>query len=98
MLTCGTDRQLDRYVYCVEAWGADGRSHTVQYGEEERLDALLTSLLARRWPYVDGFAPATIAMTFVDSGYRPADVYRLCAAERRRGVSCWASKGSSTPS
>lgn len=99
LLTIGIDKQLDFYVWVVDAWRPPigdnpPASHTVAYGfvdEEDELD----EVLARRFDHADGGEPLPIRYGLFDSGYRPKNVYAYCKKHRRHPqlLPC---KGSST--
>jgi phage terminase large subunit GpA-like protein len=103
LVTAAIDRQQDFYVYVIDAWGPDRRSHTVEYGETETLDELTGRILERSFPFADNDSVAgktaqlKTALTLIDSGYRPEGIYEYCAAQRGRRLHVWPSKGSSTP-
>lgn len=94
LLTCGADIQNDRVVYVVEAWGDANRSHTIDYGEVATL-ADLAKVTERHYPRENG-GTAKIALTLVDSGFHPKDVYQFCKQEHRLQRKTWPCKGSST--
>lgn len=93
LLTCGVDRQQDRFVYVVDAWGPGRRNHTVQYGESPSLDEI-RGLVTAYWPHEDEGEKLRIALTLIDSGYRPQGVYDFCRAAVGEGFQVWPCKGS----
>lgn len=101
LLTIGIDKQKDHYVYVVKAWGAESRSHTVDYGEcWGKGDgsgglAELRAVLQREWPVQGGRPAIRIRQGLIDSGHYPKDVARFVADCKRSGVNLLACKGSS---
>jgi phage terminase large subunit GpA-like protein len=95
LLTCGCDIQSDHIVYVVDAWGEGRRSHTVDYGTCETLDELYSRVISRSWQTEDG-RQILVALTLMDSGYHPKDVYQFCRECARKNHKVWPCKGSST--
>lgn len=95
LVTVGVDRQADRYVYVVDAWGPDRRSHTVAYGEAASLEEILTLAILKDFAHADGGPPVRPAYTLVDSGYKPKGVCEFCLKQIRKRVPIRPSKGSS---
>lgn len=91
LLTAGCDKQETHYVYAIDAWNARGCSHTVDYGDAQSLEELQELVLNRRFRTADG-GSTRVRLALIDSGYRPADVYRFC----RRVKRFLPAKGSST--
>lgn len=94
-IVLGIDKQFDRYVWVCDAFGPEGRVHTVAYGETTSLDDL-ERLMTARWPGIDGSAHR-VAITLIDSGYRPREVYQFCAMAKRKGLRVLPCRGSSQP-
>lgn len=95
LLTMGIDRQQDdRFPWCVDAWGPDGESATIAYGEAQSFGELQV-IAARQYPHADGRASLPIAWGLFDSGYNPHGVYEFCLGMQRAGLNIWPSKGSS---
>jgi phage terminase large subunit GpA-like protein len=84
--TAGIDKQEAHFVFVIEVWDIDRRSHILDYGICETEEELL-AVLKRQ----------TLGMALIDSGYRPKGVHefvKLCQAEKIRIMAC---RGSSTP-
>jgi phage terminase large subunit GpA-like protein len=92
LVTCGVDKQIDHYVWCVDCWNHRNDSHTVDYGTCPSLEVLEQTVLDRRFESQDG-GSLRIKLTLIDSGNRPAGVYKFCR-RRPRMLPC---KGSSSP-
>jgi phage terminase large subunit GpA-like protein len=92
LITCGVDKQEDHYVFAVEAWNATLNSHTVAYGTAGSLQELDELIFSRRFACADG-GTLRLSLSLLDTGYRPAAVYRFCR-KRKRLLGC---KGSSSP-
>lgn len=95
LATVGIDRQAEFYVYVVDAWGPQRRSHTIAYGEAPSLEALLALAILKAFAHQDGGPPVVPSFTLVDSGYKPKGVCEFCRAQIRRRVRIRPSKGSS---
>lgn len=95
LLTCGADIQNDRVVYAVEAWADSNRSHTVDYGELESLTDL-EAVISRGYQPQAGGPAKYIALTLIDSGFHPKDVYSFCKGQAQKQRKVWPCKGSST--
>lgn len=96
LATVGADRQQDRYVWVVEAWGPGQRSHTVDYGEALTLEDLERLVILNDFQHADGGPPLRPCYTLIDSGYKPRGVAQFCLRLIRRGIKALPSKGSST--
>jgi phage terminase large subunit GpA-like protein len=94
-VTVGIDRQADRFVYAVDAWGPERANATIEYGELETFDELRNQVLDRGYTHEDGGAPLVPVMTLIDSGFSPDGVYEFCVECLRAGRQVWPSKGSS---
>lgn len=95
LLTCGIDKQADHYPFQIDAWGPERRVHTLLYGSHKTLDEL--AVLLRETFRRDDLVELAIALTLIDTGYRPADVYRFCRKARAGGLPVLPCKGSSSP-
>lgn len=94
LLTCGADIQSDKVVYVVDAWGEGNRSHTIDYGELDTLQDLY-AIIDRSYQREGGGA-LHIALTLIDSGFHPKDVYQFCRMAAGKKRLAWPCKGSST--
>lgn len=83
VLTAGVDKQLDHYVYVVNAWTHTEAPHTVAYGTCKTLEELDQLLLQRSFSQQRG-RPVGVRFALMDSGYRPKQVYKFCRSRRRR--------------
>lgn len=83
LMTAGIDKQLDHYVYVIDAWDHEERAHTVAYGTVKRLDELDRAVLQRSFPRVSG-GVMSVRLALMDSGFRSSQVYRFCRDRRRR--------------
>jgi phage terminase large subunit GpA-like protein len=92
LLTGGIDKQEARYVVNVEAWTAGRTSHTVDYFECDDEDGLLAAL-AEEYRSADG-QRLHIALSLLDSGFRPKDVYALVERAKKRGIKLIPCRGS----
>lgn len=93
LLTCGVDKQANRYVWVCEAWRPDGSSHVVAYGECAKASDLERLVLRAAWPRQGG-GSVRILLGLVDSGFKPAEVYQFCRSTR--DINVFPCKGSST--
>jgi phage terminase large subunit GpA-like protein len=89
LVTVGCDRQIDKFVYVVDAWGPDRRSTTIDYGEAENLGDIRERVISKFYPHVNGF-------TLIDSGYKPLGVHEFCIECLQSGLQVWPCKGSAT--
>lgn len=97
LLTLGVDRQERGFPYVLKAWGEGRRSAAIAYGLSPSLADIREHLIEPTWPHADGKAPLRVAMTLVDSGFRPEGIYefsRACLLSRPP-LQVWPSKGSS---
>lgn len=78
LVTMGVDKQIDHYVYTVDAWKEGRTSHTLAYGTADTLDEIRENLLDKTFPRESGM-PLKIQCTLVDGRFRPNDVYKFCA-------------------
>jgi phage terminase large subunit GpA-like protein len=92
LLTAGIDKQENRYVVNVEGWARGRASHTVDYFECDDEDELLAAL-AEEYRTVDG-KRLTIALSLLDSGFRPKDVYALVDRAKQKGIKIIPCRGS----
>lgn len=95
LVTMGIDKQKDHYVYDVEAWAEGQASHTVAYGTCESIEEL-ENVLRTRWSHQDGGDAVPLKLALIDSGYRPADVFALVRACKKKRIPLMACRGSST--
>jgi phage terminase large subunit GpA-like protein len=95
LLTCGVDRQQDRFVWVLDAWGPGYTSATIAYGECETLEQLQRDVLTFTWKHADGGPGLKPAFTLIDSGYKPDGVYEFCQRCVAAGLNVWPCKGSS---
>jgi phage terminase large subunit GpA-like protein len=100
LLTAGIDKQETKYVVTVDAWAAGRTSHTADYFECDDEEELLSALDEE---YVVGPAgtaaiqPAKrlkIALSLLDSGFRPKDVHGLVDRAKKRGIKIIPCRGS----
>lgn len=94
VLTTGCDRQEDRYVWTLKAWGPERQSHTVAYGEAEELAWIVNNVLKVHWHKKHGGSLLPV-FSLVDSGFRAHGVYEFCRDTIRTGIQLWPCKGSS---
>jgi phage terminase large subunit GpA-like protein len=92
-LVAGVDKQESHYPVVAEAWGEDGRCHTVDHAKLETDDELL-EWLAGEFPGPDGQL-LRLSLVLMDFGYRPHGVHDLVARARERGITMIPCKGSS---
>lgn len=86
LLTLGIDRQSeggDRMPWVVDAWGPEGRVHTVAYGEAESFEELKANIILPTWNYEDS-GSLTIAMGLMDAGHKPHGVHDFCVEMQSR--------------
>jgi terminase, large subunit len=83
IVTAGVDKQLDHYVYVINAWDHIERPHTIAYGNCKTLEELDQLVLQRSFPQQQGTAQG-VRFALMDSGYRPKQVYAFCRARKRR--------------
>lgn len=95
LVTVGVDRQGDHCVYIVDAWGPEGTSHTLEYGESENLEWIRDNILLKKYPFQDG-GEIQPSMVLVDSGFQPHVIHAFCIAVRKLGVSILPCRGSTT--
>lgn len=94
LITVGADRQLEHFVYVVEAWGPGRSNATIHYGDADDLESIRDEVLIRKWKYADG-GTLPVAFTLADSGFRPEGIYDFCRDCQRMGVNVGPCKGSS---
>ena len=93
-VTIGIDKQTDRFVYVVEAWGPGRQNHTVAYGELETLAEVRSAVIERRYKHADG-GDVGFAFALIDSGFQPEGVYEFCKECKMRQLNpVWPCKGS----
>lgn len=95
LITVGVDRQKDRYVWVVDAWGPDRTHMTIGYGESLELDEVVNGVSTRWYEHSDGGEAIKPSLTLVDSGFRPEGVYDACRRAIQAGVMVVPCKGSS---
>lgn len=95
MLTVAVDRQQDRYVWLVDAWGPGRVSMTIGYGETVELSDVVEGVCGRWYNHADGGADLRPLLTLVDSGFRPEGVYDECRRAAHSGLVVLPCKGSS---
>ena len=93
LLTAGIDKQKDSYVWVIDCWNAHRAPHTLAYGTCDSLAEVGAQVMTASFTAADGGSLA-VRLALIDSGYRPADVYRFARKYRRRLFPC---KGASTP-
>jgi phage terminase large subunit GpA-like protein len=94
LLTVATDRQQDRFVWLVDAWGPGRTSMTIGYGESEDLEDIVQGVCSRWYQHADGGKTLQPALTLVDSGFRPEGVYETCRKALAAGLIVLPCKGS----
>lgn len=92
LLTAGVDKQETHFVYVVDAWDSEKRSHTIDYGVCEAEEEL-TLILSRR--YLSNAGDHRIGMALIDAGYRPKGVHEYVKQCQRSGMKIMACRGSS---
>lgn len=96
VLTAGVDKQADHFKWSIDAWRPGRGPHTIAYGSCSTLAELAEQVVCRRFP-MEGGESRSVRMTLIDSGFRPADVYRFCRLARKRGWRVLPCKGASKP-
>jgi phage terminase large subunit GpA-like protein len=94
ILTVGVDRQADKYVWLIDAWGPDRTHMTIGYGEDESLDEIIRGVCCRWYAHSDGGEDVKPSLTLVDSGFRPEGVYESCKQAVQSGIMVLPCKGS----
>lgn len=95
VLTAGIDKQQDRYVYQIKSWGADRRSHIVDYGEAADETELYAQVVEQNFRYEGGGA-IRVSVALMDSGFRAPVVYEFCKRCLANGRKVLPCKGSAT--
>jgi phage terminase large subunit GpA-like protein len=95
-LTAGIDRQADKFVYIVEAWGEGRKSHVVDYGECPGFEELHQHVIKRLFPHEDKGQGLQTELALIDTGYHPKDIYTFCKKCCQDGRVTWPCKGSNT--
>lgn len=95
LLTAGIDKQLDHYVFVIDAWDHLERSHTVAYGVCKDLETLDTLVFQRSFVREGSTQRLSVRLALMDSGFRQSVVFKFCRQKvrRRRVIPC---KGAST--
>lgn len=95
-ITAGIDRQEDRFVWVVDAWGPDRASHTLDYGECETFDDLRKQVFNRGFAHADKGPTLLVQLALIDSGFHPKDIYDFCkrCCQEGGGRRLWPCKGS----
>jgi len=96
IITCGIDRQDDRFPWVVDAWGPNYQCATISYGEAYSFDEIMEKVVNRTWQHADGGPQLRMAFGLFDSGFRPDGVYEFCKKCYEKKFNIWPSKGSST--
>lgn len=84
VITAGVDVQKDRLIYCVRAWGNQSTSWLIRHGElfgdtdRPEVWSDLAALLSMEW------SGKRIRLMFVDSGFRPEQVYSFARQHQGR--------------
>jgi phage terminase large subunit GpA-like protein len=91
LLTAGIDKQEHKYVVNVDGWASGKTSHTVDYFEADDEDELLAAL-DEEYQTADG-KRIKIALSLLDSGFRPKDVHGLIERAKQRGIKIVACRG-----
>jgi hypothetical protein len=95
LLTGGIDKQESKYVVNVDAWASGRTSHTADYFECDDEDELLAAL-DEEYRTADG-KRLKIALSLLDSGFRPKDVHALVERAKQRGIKLIPCRGSTRP-
>jgi phage terminase large subunit GpA-like protein len=95
LLTGGIDKQESKYVVNVDAWASGKTSHTADYFECDTEDELLAAL-DEEYTTADG-KRTKIALSLLDSGFRPKDVHGLIERAKQRGIKMVACRGANRP-
>lgn len=70
------DVQENSYYYVIRAWGTNGISWLVKYGQVPTLE-MLDSISCRTFTTLDGHQ-FVVGAKLIDSGYRTREVYQFC--------------------
>ena len=92
-ITFAADAQQSDYPFSIEAWGVDGRNHTVRRGRAESMDWLFHNVVDRGYRKASG-GEFKISMGLIDGGFKPKDSHEFSKRCRREGYSVWVCKGS----
>lgn len=84
VVVAAVDKQEHHFVAVVDAWTSGQTSHTIDYFEAESESELL-ELLGREYRGANG-TRHRIALTLIDTGFRPKGVYELCERAKKRGL------------
>ncbi len=90
-LTAGVDRQIDKLVYFVAAWGLGGRGWLVDYGNADTWADLLMTL-DTTYIREDG-REMGVLQTLVDSKFQQDQVDEFCRKNDRPQRRIWPSQG-----
>jgi phage terminase large subunit GpA-like protein len=93
VLTAGVDKQADKYVWVLSAWGPGRRHATVAYGEHESLESIIETLLRPQHVHADGGEGLIVKFGLIDSGFRATGVYELCSKAQSSGIPLFPCKG-----
>lgn len=93
MITMGIDRQEDRFPWCIDAWGPDGQTSTIAYGNAQSFEEL-SKIMGTSYRHADGSESLQVSFALFDSGYLPLGVYEFCREQAAAGKNALPSKGS----
>lgn len=101
MLTVGIDKQLEHYVYVVEAWAPDRVGAVIDYGTAQTLTEIEKKVVFAEYQHADGGSSVAVSCALIDSGYNPTEadghnVYEFASRCRRNGRQVFPCKGSNT--
>ena len=85
-LTAGADYHIDqrnmvRLDWEVLGWASDGRNYVIATGAASSFEELDRVIIQQPWQWEDPKdtrPPLPVVQMFVDSGYKPDDVYKYC--------------------
>jgi phage terminase large subunit GpA-like protein len=85
VVTAGIDKQLEHYVWAIDAWLPGESSHTIAYGTCKTLEELDAAVFDRVFPVQHSANSMRVKLALMDSGFRSSQVYSYCRDPRRRG-------------
>lgn len=97
LVTLGVDKQKDHYKYVLDSWGPGRYRHTMNYGQAESLAWILKHVIGEEYAVQETSHALRLAVTLIDSGFRPREVLEFCREQQRRRLWVYPCKGSNKP-